>query len=162
LTPQFAAPEQFLGKPVTTATDVYSLGLTLYLLLTGRHAFATHQAALSDEAAPASSVCEVPTIARRSLEGDLDNILATAMSKTRAGRSVTVAAFAADLRRSLASEPVKARADTAAYRLSKFVQRHRGSIASGVLTVLALCVLTVTALLQKVEADRQRDAAEFQ
>jgi serine/threonine protein kinase len=170
LTPQFAAPEQLLGQAVTTATDVYSLGLVLYVLLTGRHPIgsdiASHaqllQAALTEDAPSASSIGEVAAIPRRSLEGDLDNILAKAMKKAPAERYASVGDFAEDLRRYLMHEPVKARADTVTYRMTKFVRRHRGGVLSGVLTLLVLCAATVTTFLQKVAADRQRDAAEFE
>jgi serine/threonine protein kinase len=170
LTPQFAAPEQLLGQAVTTATDVYSLGLVLYVLLTGRHPIgsdtASHaqllQAALTEDAPCASSVGEVAAVPRRSLEGDLDNILAKAMKKTPAERYASVGDFGEDLRRYLLHEPVRARADTVTYRLTKFVRRHRGGVLSSVLTLLVLCAATVVTFMQKVAADHQRDAAEFE
>src|ERR1700689_5351295 len=170
LTPQFAAPEQLLGKPVTTATDVYSLGLVLYVLLTGRHPILTEsnssahliQAILTQEPPHASTVARVPTIQRRSLEGDLDNILGKALKKAPDERYASVEAFADDLKRYLTHEPVKARADTATYRLTKFLRGHRGGVLSGVLTVLILCAATVVTFMQKIAADRQRDAAEFE
>ncbi len=99
---------------------------------------------------------------RRSLQGDLDNILGKALKKTPRERYASVDAFADDLKRYLSHEPVKARADTATYRLTKFVRRHRGGVLSGLLTVLVLCAATITTFLQKLEADRQRDAAQFE
>jgi serine/threonine protein kinase len=170
LTPQFAAPEQLLGKTVTTATDVYSLGLVLYVLLTGRHPILTESdssaklihAVLTEDAPQASSVINMPTPWRRSLQGDLDNILGKALKKVPAERYASVGAFADDLKRYLTHEPIKACADTATYRLTKFVRRHRGGVLSGLLTVLVLCAATVTTFLQKLEADRQRDAAQFE
>ena len=170
LTPQFAAPEQLLGQAVTTATDVYSLGLVLYILLTGRHPILAESnssaqlihAVLTEDAPQASSVASMPTPWRRSLQGDLDNILGKALKKLPAERYASVGAFADDLKRYLIHEPVKACADTATYRLAKFVRRHRGGVLSGLLTVLVLCAATVTTFLQKLEADRQRDAAQFE
>jgi eukaryotic-like serine/threonine-protein kinase len=170
LTPQFAAPEQLLGKPVTTATDVYSLGLVLYVLLTGRHPILAEsdssaqliQAILTQEPPHASTVAGVPTIQRRSLEGDLDNILGKALKKAPDERYASVEAFADDLKRYLTHEPVKARADTVTYRLTKFVRRHRGGVLSGILTVLVLCAATIITFLQKIEVTRQRDAAQFE
>ena len=170
LTPQFAAPEQLLGKPVTTATDVYSLGLVLYVLLTGRHPILAEsdssarliQAILTREPPQASTVAGVPTIQRRSLQGDLDNILGKALKKAPDERYASVEAFADDLKRYLTHEPVKARADTVTYRLTKFVRRHRGGVLSGVLTVLVLCAATIITFLQKIEVTRQRDAAQFE
>jgi len=170
LTPQFAAPEQLLGKAVTTATDVYSLGLVLYLLLTGRHPIISEpgssaqliQAILTQEPPHASTVVGVPTIQRRSLEGDLDNILAKALKRAPHERYASVEAFADDLKRYLTHEPVRARADTVTYRLTKFVRRHRGGVLSGVLTVLVLCAATIITFLQKIELTRQRDTAQFE
>jgi len=170
LTPQFAAPEQLLGKPVTTATDVYSLGLVLYVLLTGKHPVVADSdsgahfihAVLTQEAPQASTVSSMPAPWRRSLQGDLDNILGKALKKVPAERYASVGAFADDLKRYLTHEPVKACADTATYRLTKFVRRHRGGVLSGLLTLLVLCAATITTFLQKLEANRQRDAAQFE
>jgi eukaryotic-like serine/threonine-protein kinase len=170
LTPQFAAPEQLLGNPVTTATDIYSLGLVLYILLTGKHPVAAESdssaqlihAVLTEDAPQASTATVMPTAWRRSLQGDLDNILGKALKKVPAERYASVGAFADDLKRYLTHEPVKACADTATYRLTKFVRRHRGGVLSGLLTVLVLCAATITTFLQKLEANRQRDAAQFE
>jgi eukaryotic-like serine/threonine-protein kinase len=170
LTPQFAAPEQLLGKVVTTATDVYSLGLVLYVLLTGRHPIISEsgssaqllQVLLAQEPPHASTIAGVPAIQRRSLEGDLDNILGKALKKAPDERYASVEAFADDLKRYLGHEPVKARADTVTYRLGKFVRRHRGGVLSGVLTGLVLCAATIITFLQKIEVTRQRDAAQFE
>jgi eukaryotic-like serine/threonine-protein kinase len=170
LTPQYAAPEQLLGKPVTTATDVYSLGLVLYLLLTGKHPVSCEsgssaeliRAVLTQEAPRASTVVGIPTMQRRSLQGDLDNILGKALKKAPAERYASVGSFADDLKRYLSHEPVKAHADTMTYRLTKFVRRHRGGVLSGLLTVLVLCTATIVTFLQKLEANNQRDVAQFE
>lgn len=170
LTPQYAAPEQLLGKAITTATDVYSLGLVLYVLLTGRHPIALKsgsnsqlmRAMLTEDAPRASAVAGTPTISRRALEGDLDNILGKALKKSPDERYASVDAFADDIRRYLTHEPVKAHADTVTYRFTKFVRRHRGGVLSGLLTLMVLCAAILITLLQKMEADRQRDAAQFE
>jgi serine/threonine protein kinase len=170
LTPQYAAPEQLLGKPVTTATDVYSLGLVLYVLLTGRHPIAIEsasnaqliQAVLTEDAPRASVVAVMPTISRRALEGDLDNILGKALKKSPDERYASVGAFADDLKRYLTHEPVRAHADTVTYRLTKFVRRNRGGVLSGMLILIVLCAAVAITFLQKLEADRQRDAAQFE
>jgi len=170
LTPQFAAPEQLLGNPVTTATDVYSLGLVLYVLLTGKHPVAAASdssaqlihAVLTEDPPQASMITVMPTPWRRSLQGDLDNILGKALKKVPAERYASVGAFADDLKRHLTHEPVKACADTVTYRLTKFVRRHRGGVLSALLTILVLCAATITTFLQKIEANRQRDAAQFE
>jgi serine/threonine-protein kinase len=170
LTPQFAAPEQLLGNAVTTATDVYSLGLVLYVLLTGKHPNLADShasepfihAVLTADVPRASSVAAKPPPWRRSLRGDLDNILGNALKKEPAERYESVGAFADDLKRHLIHEPVTACADTPVYRLTKFVRRHRGGVFSALLILLVLCAATVTTFLQKLEADRQRDAAQFE
>jgi eukaryotic-like serine/threonine-protein kinase len=170
LTPQYAAPEQLLGEPVTTATDVYSLGLVLYVLLTGRHPIISESlssaqlihAVLTEEPPRASATAGAVTTRRRSLEGDLDNILGKALKKAPSERYASVGAFADDLRCYLMHEPVKAHADTVAYRLTKFVRRHRGGVVSGLLIILVLFVATITTFLQMIEANRQRDAAQFE
>ena len=159
-----------LGKAVTTATDIYSLGLVLYLLLTGRPPILGESgtsaqlihAILTEDAPRASTITGMPSSWRRLLQGDLDNILGKALKKDPAERYTSVSAFADDLKRYLAHEPVKACADTATYRLTKFVRRHRGGVLSGVLTALLLCAATITTFLQKLEADRQRDTAQFE
>jgi serine/threonine-protein kinase len=166
LTPQFAAPEQLLGQAVTTATDVYSLGLVLYVLLTGRHPIgsdtASHaqllQAALTEDAPRASTIGEVATIPRRLLQGDLDNVLAKAMRKTAAERYASVADFAEDLRRYLLHEPVKAGPDTLRYKAMKFVRRHRGGVAVTLLLLIAI----IGGLIGTVWQARRADAAAMQ
>jgi serine/threonine protein kinase len=170
LTPQFAAPEQLLGKAVTTATDVYSLGLVLYVLLTGRHPILDESessaqfihAVLTEDAPSASNAAAMPLPWRRSLQGDLDNILGKALKKDPRERYSSVGAFADDLKSYLTHEPVRACADTATYRLTKFVRRHRGGVLSGLLTLLVLCAAAIITFVQKLEANRQRDAAQFE
>ena len=167
LTPQYAAPEQFLGKPVTTVTDVYSLGLVLYELLTGAHPIAAGtrssaelmRAALTEEPARASAASTVATIRRRALEGDLDNILRKALKKDPRERYASVGAFADDLKRFLTHEPVQARADTIPYRVSKFVRRHQGGVLSALAVTLALIGTTAFALWELREARADRDMA---
>jgi tetratricopeptide (TPR) repeat protein len=167
LTPRYAAPEQLLGNPVTTATDVYSLGLVLYLLLTGKHPVAAESASsaellqwvLQQEPERASLAATVPTIRRRALAGDLDNILGKALKKAPAERYPSIGAFADDLRRFLVHEPVQARADTVTYRVGKFVKRHRGGVLSALLVTMALIGTTAFALWELSEARADRDIA---
>jgi tetratricopeptide (TPR) repeat protein len=162
LTPQYAAPEQLLGQPISTATDVYALGLLLYLLLTGKHpvpqgtrsSAALVHAVLTEEPPRASSVVELTAVRARSLEGDLDNILHKAMKKNSAERYASVDAFADDLRRFLADEPVLARPDTAFYRVSKFVKRHTVGTALVGIAVVALSASVLAATLQARRAER--------
>lgn len=172
LTPRYAAPEQLLGKPVTTATDVYSLAVMLYVLVAGKHPFvggtnATLEssdahvvhATLTTIAPRASTVAIGPPTHGRALQGDCDNILAKALAKDPADRYESVGAFADDLRRFLGHEPVQARPATAGYRAAKFIRRHRGGVASAALIALMLAGTSVFAVLQMLEARSQRDHA---
>lgn len=166
LTPQYAAPEQLLGQAVTTATDVYSLGVVLYVLLTGRHPIGpdtvSHaqllQAALTEDAPRASSLGEIAAIPRRMLEGDLDNVLSKALKKLPAERYVSVSDFAEDLKRYLLHEPVNAGPDTLRYKTTKFVRRHRGGVAVALLLILAI----VGGLVGTTWQARRADVAALQ
>jgi serine/threonine protein kinase len=166
LTPEYAAPEQLLNQPVTTATDVYALGLVLFVLLAGRHPHADAGDSLAqrvrtivDHEAPRLSLAAATPATARVLRGDLDNIVGKALRRDPQERYGTVDAFADDLRRFLADEPVKARPDSLAYRTSKFVARHRGSVLSGVAIALALLLTGAFAVQQMFEARAQRDNA---
>ena len=179
LTPDYAAPEQMLHAEVSTATDVYALGVLLYLLLTGTHPTASKpmtpiermRALLDDEPVHVSDVAAKLDVARagarhasplqlaRVLRGDLDNILAKALKKVSTERYATVEAFAEDLQRYLNHEPVSARADSGAYRLNKFVRRHRLAVTAASAIFLALAAGIVGTSWQSIEARRQRDRA---
>ncbi|AHG92487.1 protein kinase (plasmid) [Gemmatirosa kalamazoonensis] len=133
LTPEFAAPEQVRGDPVTTATDVYAAGVLLYLLLSGRHPTAEGRRTPTDVVAATLAVQP----ARLGL-GDLDTILAKALRKEPHERYQTAAALADDLSRYLRHEPVRARGDSLAYRVRKFVRRHRVAVAGAAAGVVLL------------------------
>ncbi|HEU4566380.1 MAG TPA: serine/threonine-protein kinase [Gemmatimonadaceae bacterium] len=154
LTPEFAAPEQIRGGAVTTATDVYALGVVLHLLLSGRH--------------PTAEGCRTPAEVIAALYdaepprlglGDLDVILASALRKAPEERYQSVGAMADDLARYLRHEPVSARRDSLAYRARKFVRRHRGAVAATAMVAAALIGATAFSVAQMREARRQRDAA---
>jgi eukaryotic-like serine/threonine-protein kinase len=179
LTPEYAAPEQIAGDPITTATDVYALGVLLYLLLTGRHptgegsrTAAEHIAATLDAQPARPSLALTAGAAatrggavdriRRRYAGDLDNIVLKALRKAPAERYATVGAFGDDLRSYLVHQPVSARPDSLAYRAGKFVRRHRGSVIAAALVAAALIGATVIAWRQAVAARLQRDEAVFQ
>ncbi|MEP6621401.1 MAG: protein kinase [bacterium] len=154
LTPEFAAPEQARGEPVTTATDVYALGTLLYLLVAGRHPTA-HGSRTPAEAL--RNLLDV-TPARLGI-GDLDTVLAKALHKEARQRYQTVGAFADDLERYLRYEPVSARADSLVYRGQKFLRRHRGAVTGAALAAAALLGATVFSVRQMHDAEQQRDVA---
>src|SRR5262249_22686656 len=152
--------EQLQRTEVTTATDVYALGVLLYVLLVGRHPTASEaitpieqmQALVDSEPARLSEAAleaedqllktygmSALQLARV-LRGDLDNIVAKALQKLPADRYATADAFASDLKRYLNDEPVSARAESRAYRMRKFIRRHRlavGAVAAIVLVLIA-------------------------
>ncbi len=169
LTPGYAAPEQLLGEPVTTATDVYALGLVLFVLLAGRHpalpegkTTAELMRLTVDTEAPRAS--EIATDARRGrlLRGDLDNVIAMALHKNPTDRYPSVDPFAQDLRRYLALEPVSARPRSLRYSLAKFVRRHRANVAAAIAIAAALVGAVVVTTHEMVQARRQRDEARYQ
>ncbi|HLS47828.1 MAG TPA: serine/threonine-protein kinase [Gemmatimonadales bacterium] len=175
LTPGFAAPEQIRGQPVTTAADVYSLGVLLYLLLSGRHptngahqgAAAQLQAVVDTEPLPLSRVVTEassggvasPARLRRLYAGDLDRIVDRALRKNPAERYASVAAFDADLGRYLRHEPVEARPASLAYRTRKFIRRNRTAVIAGAAVLAMLIAGVVATSTQMFEARRQRDLA---
>lgn len=172
-TPQYAAPEQLQGGDVTTATDVYALGVLLYTLLSGEHPTPAPTATTLDrlravvEHTPRRLSDTVlrqggTAAARRArlLRGDLETVVAKALKKVPAERYASAAEFADDLRRWLGQEPVRARPDRAAYRLRKFVQRNRWAVLAGSLTSVLLVTSAGLALRQAEEATRQRQQAE--
>ena len=171
-TPSFAAPEQVQGGEVTTATDVYALGVLLYLLLGGSHPTAPREPTASQLEQLRTLVEVEPKrlsellrsqgdrSGARELRGDLDTIIAKALKKAPAERYANAADLAEDLRRWLAHEPIAARPDSRAYRCAKFLRRHRLGVAAGGLAAVGLSVGIGLALWQGREAHRQRVQAE--
>jgi serine/threonine protein kinase/tetratricopeptide (TPR) repeat protein len=172
LTPAYASPEQVAGEPITTGSDVYSLGVVLYEVLTGRHPYRKPDSTAEEIA---KAVCESeplkPSTAVRTsqkeqssdtpydgqqlsgpgdqigkrLRGDLDNIILMALRKEPQRRYASVAHFSEDIRRHLKDLPVTARKDTFSYRTSKFITRHRAGVgAAVVVAVVLLAGLVIT------------------
>ena len=173
-TPHYASPEQVRGEPVGTATDIYSLGVLLYVMLTGirpygRSATTAQEAArsvLHDEPTRPSALS--PGLVadpqwmqhRKHLAGDLDNILLKALDKRIPQRYPSVDALAADIRAHLRGFPVSARHATPGYLLGKLVRRHRVASTALVLGVGGLALGLAASVWQGRQAAAARDQAQ--
>lgn len=160
LTPDYASPEQFEGRPTTTQTDVYSLGVVLYELLAGRSPYQPRTWSAWDVSASVrSSEIVRPSVANRQLRGDLDAIVLMALRKDPDRRYVSVEQFSTDIRRYLDGLPVKARPDSLWYRGGKFVRRNTAAVTAAVLLVVALLGGAITTAWQAREARLQAQLA---
>jgi tetratricopeptide (TPR) repeat protein len=163
LTPEYASPEQIRGERVTTASDVYSLGVLLYELLADARPY-QFQNRRADEMARV--VCEVlperPSVrsGRRELDGDLDTIVLAALEKDPARRLSSVDALAQEIRRHLAGEPILSRPSTPWYRAGRFVRRHRIGVAAAASIVALLAGWGVTVSIQARRIAQERDTAK--
>jgi serine/threonine protein kinase len=177
LTPEYASPEQIAGQPVTTASDIYSLGVLLFELLTGacpyrvRHSSraALEEAILTaepqrpsrsirDEAAATARATTVKALCR-ALRGDLDTIILKALKKASTERYATADAFSQDVERYLRGEPVAARPDSGWYRTSKFIARHKLPVAAGGAALVAVLATAAIASFEAHAAAAERDRA---
>jgi serine/threonine protein kinase len=177
LTPEYASPEQIAGKPVSIASDIYSLGVLLFELLTGERPYRLKRntrAALEDAIIagepqrPSSAVQGSPFAAARgttvknlarTLRGDLDTIVLKALKKSPAERYATADALSQDIERYLSGQPVSARADGSWYRARKFVGRHKWPVAAASAAAVALIATAAIALFEAHEAKAERDRA---
>jgi serine/threonine-protein kinase len=182
MTPDYASPEQVRGADVTTASDVYQLGIVLYELLTGRRPYSVADRTPSEveriicEEEPESPSAAVPesgdlpagpsssTELRSILRGDLDTIVLKALRKEPERRYDSANQLADDLRRFLDGRPVSAHPDRWTYRARKFARRHRGGVAAAVMIVLLLIGygVTITRHSQRTQAALHRAQAEAQ
>jgi len=168
----YASPEQVAGEPVTVQSDVYSLAVLLFEVLTGQMPYRPHRATLGaaeDEVlqadvVAASTKAQVPSVAH-ALRGDIDAILGKALSRAPEARYATVDALAQDIERYLNGETVLARPYSLGYRLRKAAARHRTAVSAAVLIALAVLGGSAASLVQgrraAEAADRERVVKDF-
>ena len=170
MTPAYASPEQIRGEPITTSSDIYSLGVVLYELVTGIRPF-DHDSVtfermfqfvtLSEPERPSlKSSGRLSPRYRQSLKGDIDNIVLMAMRKEPERRYRSVDQFADDVERHLNGLPIAATEDTFVYRTTKFVKRHWIGVASAALTAAVLVGGMVTTAWQARKARQEQALAE--
>jgi len=192
LTPEYASPEQILGRPVTTASDVYTLGVVLYELLTGLRPYKVLPSAsqlelerticVSDPERPSAAIKRVATdgsttttleaiaTARRmtadklarKLTGDLDAIVLRALRKEPQHRYSTVEQFADDIKRYLSREPVQARQGNWTYYSSRFIRRHAFGVSAGSVFAILIVAFAVTMSVQAKRIAAERDRATIE
>jgi non-specific serine/threonine protein kinase/serine/threonine-protein kinase len=170
MTPICAAPEQLTGGPVTTATDVYALGLLLFELLSGAHAWIGSdtpvlQAMRTVLQRPAPSLSRTaeaqrnPPVPVRLIRGDFDAIVAKALRKAPGDRYATVEAIKLDVERAMRGEPVEAREGARLYVVSRTLRRYRWAAAAVAAIIVSLAVGLGVAAWQAEKAAQERDAA---
>jgi len=182
MTPEYASPEQVSGQPITTSSDVYSLGVLLYRLIAGRHPYVMNS---SSPAEVERAICETnpepPSVAaraentrtenvriarvlsaigRKQSSSDLNNIVLMAMRKEPQRRYPSADHISEDIRRFLANQPVTARKDTLLYRTSKFMRRNRLAIAAATFATAALIAIAVYAGVERVKAAGEKGKAQ--
>lgn len=184
MTPDYASPEQAGGEPVTTSSDVYSLGVILYELLAGRRPYRfTSRNRMEifriiceqEPARPSTAVAEspesdtsrlstqrgtTPEKLRKELNGDLDNIILMALRKEPQRRYSSVEALSEDISRYLEGHPVHARKGTWSYRTGKYIRRNKAGVAGAAAILLLVIAFALTVTFQNVRISEQRDSAQ--
>lgn len=153
-TPEYAAPEQFSGAPVTTATDVYQLAVVLYELLSGKRPFAGADSADALERQVREVDPPPPSRYRPALNGDLDAVILKGMRKEPLARYASVSELAADVQRVLDGEPVQARIGNRAYRWRRTLRRRAVPLAIAAVSVVATVVYLTTLVVQNRRVSR--------
>jgi serine/threonine-protein kinase len=171
MTPEFAAPEQMCGETISTATDVYALGVLLYILVTGDRPYDLNGKTPSEvgrivcEHEPPRPSTRVPAPLRRRVRGDLDLIVMTALQKEEHRRYQSPAALAQDLQRFREGHPILARPDSPAYRIRRFCGRHRPFVVAAAVLALALAGAAsrerVLRNRAELEASKAREVESF-
>ncbi len=166
-TPAYASPEQILGQNITTASDIYSLGVVFYELLCGvkplnfdNKSYEEIIKTVTQSAPPLPSSNPRSVEIDPQLKGDLDNIALTALRKEPERRFKTVEDFAEDIRRHLAGLPISARPNTTGYIAGKFIQRNKIAVAAATLIIISLVTGLAFSLWQAERARKERDRAE--
>jgi non-specific serine/threonine protein kinase/serine/threonine-protein kinase len=169
LTPEYASPEQLRGEAVTTATDVYSLGVLLFELLTGQRPYELRGRRLEELAQqvhtespprPSDVMRAKSTAVAHTLRGDLDTIILMAMHREPSRRYASVAQYAEDIERYQQGLAVRAQRDSVRYRASKFARRHRAAIAAAAALLISLVGGLAASVWQARRADTERARAE--
>lgn len=169
MTPAYASPEQVAGERASASADVYSLGVLLYELLSGRLPLETKGltpvqliSRVTQDVPKVVSSVVTDTDRRRRLSGDLDAIVSRALRKEPDGRYATVEALAEDIRLHLDGSPIRTRSDDWRYRAGKIVRKNRGVVSGSLLMLLLGISFTVNTLLQARAVARERDRAEVE
>lgn len=177
MTPEYASPEQIHHQSITTATDIYALGQLLYLLLTDNLPFDFEKKSPfeisriiteTEPTKPSETVLISPVSlgelsdkqAAKQLRGDLDNIIIKTLQKNPQRRYQSAEHLKTDILNFIENKPVSARPETYTYRAKKFVQRHKTSVATALLTTILLIGSTIFSIWQAAEANSQRIIAE--
>jgi tetratricopeptide (TPR) repeat protein len=169
MTPEYAAPEQIRGEPVTPATDVYSLGVLLFELLTETRPYSLGAATpaqiermVSNSVVPLPSTRPATSLRAAGIPPDLDAICLRALEKSPDDRYPTAADLRADVQRYLSDRPVEARVPTVTYRLRKFIRRHRVAVVAAILLAAAGAAGVGAVIWQAQRAERERARAEVE
>jgi eukaryotic-like serine/threonine-protein kinase len=185
MTPEYASPEQLKGSEITTSSDVYSLGIILFEMITGRHPYPsvpgnpleyTRQRLESNPSKPSTLVTSTSRSSdekgiglhpdyirelRKRLQGDLDTIVLTALHADVQRRYKSIEQFRSDINNYRSNKPISARPDSTYYRIGKFISRHKVGVALSTVAMLLLAATALVAVLQAQDARLEKEKAEM-